>query len=435
MTTALTFIERVAREISGYISCTASDTGEAAKNTFVSDELRDYASADLANKYIKLTGIGASTDTDSVLEARRIKNYISATGTIMPYREFTTQQTPGITAIITDLDPADILYFVNESMRQTYPYFVDQVRNTELVAGNILPNPSFEEGTAAPTGWTASTATAVQSTTALFGTYSCSLTVAAGYVYISSDDYPDLLRLAGADVDLYCWVKTDTAANARIAVYTLTKGGTAATTYSTEGGLIGYHTGDDEWELLKIPSVSIPPMTNPSAATDLAEVQIRLVTTTTDTAYFDNIFLPFSTSEYKLPAALDTVKQVYSCNDWMQHGITRRYQLDFEVIDKAGTKYLYLPNGYEGGKRLELVGSTTYTDLSADSDAWTIPSEWNRVIVNGATALAMESMANQLSSVDREDMLKNAARYRQMYEVGKLQHSNSVGNKRLRKVV
>jgi hypothetical protein len=425
--TLLSLQERVARALRGYDSCSATADGSTDFTTFVSTELAEQRDEYFRDRFIKIT---ASTDSGVTLETRKIRNKENPSGTVHPYRAFTTQITSGSSASIFKYDPSQLTYFINEAVRQSLPFITTPIVDDTLITDNLLPNASFEEGSTTPTLWSSSLATVARSSTHIHGSYSTSLGTAAGKIYIGSDTQPEFLRLAGTNPVLYGWVKTAAANNARLAISYTTVGGDTTTTYSD------YHSGDNEWEMLEVDDVSVPDITTPTASTDLADIQIWCCTATTTTAYFDNLFLPITNTEYLMPASLTKVVRAYSCNDWDTHGITSRYDIAVDQYEDNGTQYLTFPNGFPAsGKKIELHGSLNFSDLSSDSDTLAIPKEWEAVIVNGACAGFLYSIVSALSGEDKKNILIDAQRFEKAYEQGKILKQVVSTSHKLRKVV
>ncbi len=244
---------------------------------------------------------------------------------------------------------------------------------------------------------------AEETTNVLFAASSMKLSTAAGSVYYTSDSWKPLLNLAGATPYYYRWVKCSTASVARIFITTVTNAGTATTTYSD------YHTGAGEWELLRV-TASIPYITVPSATTDLAEVRLGCATATTGTAYFCKGFVGGTVEEYLMPNDFDTVNEIYSCNYWYDRETIERVRAEFEIRDKAGVKYLWIKNaGYED--KLELVGRTSYTALSAETSTIDLDTNWQRIIVFASVANMLRAQATPLSSKDIKEPLALAENY------------------------
>ena len=213
--TLLELQERVARELNGYIEGTVSGAGDSGGLMLV-DTALEYPDESLSGKYVKITD---SSTTAIEGQVRRIRHFQSPTGTVNVQRAFSAQVPTSTTYAIYDYNPVSITYWINEAVRRCYPYMQDIVVDRTLITNNILPNASFEDGTTAPTHWTVDTATYARSSTYYKnGSYSASLTTAAGMLYISSDSSPDLLRMNGASIRLSCWVKCSVASTARIQI-------------------------------------------------------------------------------------------------------------------------------------------------------------------------------------------------------------------------
>ncbi|MBE3144701.1 MAG: hypothetical protein IMZ61_12390, partial [Planctomycetes bacterium] len=124
-----------------------------------------------------------------------------------------------------------------QACKTAFPDLHKVIRDTSKTVGNWLLNGDVELWTVAtyPDSWLVSSITATKTTTAgkfWRGSVSCLLNTAAGYLYQSNTQNPDLMQLAGESVTFKAPVWCDTASDCRLSIYDGT-----TTTYS------GYHTG------------------------------------------------------------------------------------------------------------------------------------------------------------------------------------------------
>jgi len=414
--TLATLRKRVCKEAGLWKEIVTTGDGSTGLETLVALPLADWEDDALMGKYVYITD---STSTGLEGQWRKVQSNESPLGIIHPYRPFTAQVPTTSTFELTDFDPDEIKYMINQTIRDAYPSLSKQIVDATLISGNVLPNSNFEIWTSSanPDYWTVDTATVAEETsTVLFGSSSVKLSTAAGKLYLTSDSLLSLMGLAGSAVDFYCWCLCSTANCARLAVYTLEVDGTADTTYSD------YHSGNGEWELLKAASASIPSLTKPTAtSTDLGEIQFQLLLDTTDSAYYDNAHCESSIAqayEYLMPNDMKCVIQVNFCNDADELGVDDWERADFREIDKSGTKWIRTKN-ISTGKKLEVIGKGEFDELTSDASTININKEWEEAIVNGTVAKLLRTNTGVISSANVEDLLARAEWYQREFERSK----------------
>ena len=407
MTTLATLRERVAREVGGYRSFTTTAAGEASGKYLTCTSL-DYDDDALKDKWVIITS-GVTKVT------RKIKNNFYSEGFIYPYVSFGAQIATSVTFEIHDTNPDDYTHFINQAIRDSYPFICQEVRDSTLIGGNVIPNANFEKWTSTsyPDYWTVSVATvAAESTTKLFGSYSMKLSTAAGSCYCSSGSFLPMLSLQDSTVTFKCWVNTAAASTARIGVYTMVNdGSTTATTYSD------YHTGSGKWELLEVENVSVPD--------DLAEIRFICATSTVTAAYFDQVWAIGTVGDYLLPSTIDTVMQVWQCDESAEEiDAIPSERLDFTKVERSGTHYISVPD-VSDEKKILLIGTYPYTALTTDASTVDLSTEQESAIVIGAAGLMLSSSAPLISSQDSKTRLQLAQNYLQRFET--LKHSSAKG--------
>lgn len=401
-----TIRQRMCQAIGIYSAETTTAAGETDGSALTCTRL-DFADDALQDKYIKIT-------SGATLETRKIRNNYFNEGVIRPYVPFSAAIATAVTFEIHDFDPSNYIHYVNEALRDAYPYLSLQTVNSEgLIGNNILPLATFDEWASAlyPDYTTLVTATAAkESTNVLLGTYSLKMSVAAGTCYYSSDSWRNLLSLEGKTIDYYRFVKTTAASTARLYVTTVTVGGVSTTETSD------YHTGGGKWELLKV-SATIPSISQPSETTDLAEVRIGCQTSTTTASYFDKGYVQGDVDEYLLPSNL-SVNKAFLCNSWYEPNTIRRTRLDFNVRNKSGVRYLLI-EGAPSAYKMELEGYMPFTSLALDTSTLELSTNWERVIEFGAIANMLRAQATPLSSRGIKEPLGLADVYSKRFEDGK----------------
>ncbi len=414
--TLATLRQRVCREVGSWKEVTTTSAGDADFTTLVSTAFADYPDSSLKDKYVKVT-------SGTTKETRKIEDNQSPTGTIKVYRPFSAQIATAMTVELHDFDPDNFTSFINKAVRDAYPELCKSVVDTTLVAGNILVNSNFEDwaATTYPDYWRTSVSTLTQESSYVrHGTYSMKA-VNAGYAYLSSLQWLPLLDLENSSIDVYAWCKASVASAASLQVYTKTQAGTEVTTGGTGDSL---HSGAGEWEFLELESVSVPD--------DLAEIQIRCVVAGANTVYFDNCYLLATTYDYLKPSGIDKILQVNlanDCNELRTHSLQR---LDWQEIDKTGMKYIRIDD-YIAGRKFELTGYTTFTDLSADTDTIAISAPWQRAVVVGTTCNLLRSQGTTISSQDIKEVVALADKYQAEFEALKARNAMVVAPMQIKK--
>ena len=210
---------------SGGSSTTIVDTALSAK---AADWITDEA-------YDRITS-GTYDD-----EERKISSLSSSTLTTLAHGgTIATAVTYEIHRLFTATEKKRALIY---AARNIFPYCFSQIRDETLTLGNWLRDGDLEynwTSTTAHTYWKASVSTMTQTTTLPYyrrSSTSMKLSTAAGYVYQSVAENPDLMNLSGKTIRFSASAWCDTASCLRLAIYDGT-----TTTYSS------YHTGNSEWK-------------------------------------------------------------------------------------------------------------------------------------------------------------------------------------------
>lgn len=342
-------------------------------------------------------------------EARKTGNttYATATGTLTVYGANLSAETGSVTCYLTRYEPAKIERAILRANEEIYPTLHLKLDDTTLVAGNILPDGSFEDwSSSSALQWysTSSITLAKTATNALFrhGLYSAKATAGAanGYFYISSDTYPRLLDLQGQTVNFYCLAYPEVADDAAIVIYTVQPDGTAQTLTSSTANPAG------AWTILKLE--------NQTLNDDLEEIQIRFkVATNAKYAYFDDaVLFGRSIKEYLLPVdfrnghvSLVTeqrgTSQAPPCYDYNTFAtMSRGRPLRFDIVDEGNWRYLRLLENHLDKRRLRLTGFKPLETLSTDAGTVTLDAERVPLLIEYAKLIFMEREGKPVSSGD-----------------------------------
>jgi len=223
---------QLSKDTGDYYSSTTTSSGSST--TIVDTGLQAYGSG-----WINKTAWDMITSGTYDEEERKISSLATSTLTTLAHGgTIASAVTYRVHKIASASDKRLCLI---EACNDAFPYIHDRIRNEDAVAGNWLKNGSMYKWTATtiPDGWVASGVTAAENTTApyyYYGTNSCKLSTASGYIYQSVTENPDLLRLRGNTVTFKIKGWCDTTSALRLAIYDGT-----TTTYSS------YHDGDSAW--------------------------------------------------------------------------------------------------------------------------------------------------------------------------------------------
>jgi len=414
--TTATLRQRICEAVGLRHAYTTTAAGESDGSTVACTSL-DFPDQSLEGWYIKLT-------SGSTLQTRKIKQNHYNEGIIVPYVAFSAQIATAVTFELFPFNPDYIMAYINEAVRDAFPYLSKQIINDESIVGyNVLPTAVFDEWAVStyPDYTTLSTATAAEETSTIFLGDSClKMSTAAGTLYYSSNSWKPLMSLVGDTITYYRLVNTSAASNARIYITTITKGGTTSTEYSSS------HSGNGKWESLYVEKV-IPSISNPTESSDLAEIRFGCQTQTTDTAYFDKGFVAGTIDEYLMPSEFSMIVDVYVCDNWYLPETIESYKTKFKIKTKDGKKYLWIDDVL-GGTKIRLVGYGPFTALSTDASTLNLDTNWERVIEFGALANLLRAQAVPLSSLSISEPMKLADYYQNKFETLKKQYDTRLGS-------
>lgn len=310
-------------------------------------------------------------------QVRYVSSFTQSTGTVTVSSAFGGQIVSGVTYEVHRFGhPAMKDDCIERGAKDAYPYLYDYVDSTAITFGDNLIDGSFESwsDSTTPGYWTASSTTTTRTSSYYHDSeYGMALSTTTGYVGQSSSNNPDLLMCGGATPTFYCWCKTSTASQVRLAIYDGT-----TTTYSD------YHTGSNAWELL---SVTATIADNP---TDVA-FRIYYASTAT-TAYVDDAVVLGGFEKYDydiedLELVNDTPDQVYYLD---AQSATADYPRPLGLSVKTND-WTVLPNGKI--RFLKSVGNGTRLRITGRKYLST----------NSATAAAVAAGATFLDLTDTDD--------------------------------
>ncbi len=305
---------------------------------------------------------------------------------------------------------------LNLALEEVCPNLYIPLDNRDLITNNLLP-PFRWSSTSALDLYTASNATLTQTTTGgLYwnGSSSAKVTVsvANGYLGLSSIAYPRLLNLMGRTASLKCWVYPEVANDAWIRIYTLKADGTTQTLTSTTTCPAGKQT------LLKLEDQSIND--------DLVQLDIRMgVTTINKYTYFSMPRINgVDLNEYILPNDFDSgkINQVFVqssgyAEDWCDDLRNDEWSEVFgwSIIDDGNYKYLRLPT-YGGWYQVRLLGSKIFDSVDDGADTVNLESINLNLLIEYAAYKLFDLSSQGTSGEDRSNYERQAMKHLAYYE-------------------
>jgi hypothetical protein len=367
-TTALNLDKKLLETIGDYKDITVT-TAIAANTSLISTDLGQYRSTnDFFNGYWVFVndyanaGVSRFVDDDDGVDTLLLRG-----------GNLTTDGANIATFRLSKYSWANRLLSMNQAITEVFPNVHIPVDDTSIVAGSALPDGSFEDwsSSTALTYYSASNATLAKTSTVASvrgtkGSYSAKVTASAGngYIYISSDDFPRLLDLAGCMVSFRAWAAPQTTNDATLVIYTIKADGTTQTLTSSTACPAG------KFSLLELKDQTIND--------DLTKIEFRFkVTTNGQYCYFDSSrTIGGTVNSYVLPSRLeegnisevlyqDASSEEYPCDninpaDWSPVKW-------FDIDGDNGVQYLnthLLP----AECRIRLIGKKPLEQLSAYTD-------------------------------------------------------------------
>ncbi len=409
--TLATMRGRLAQDYCTYpsgITFTTTSAGAAGGTTAVCSTLTPLMTGDdsFNGWWILLTsGTYGATGTVAARE-RLVSDSTQSTGTLT-FPAYAGQVATSVTFELHQFQPSLLVSHINRAMHIAYPSFMKRWDNRELVTGNLIPG-HFDDwaSSSVPDGWTAgfTGCTVTQETTIKrFGTSSCKIVRASSTgaaLSISSATIPLLLDQTQIDFKGWCYSATGTAAQLKL------------TPSSGTAGESGYQSLGSVWELLGVEGYSVP--------SGITTLTVSLEIDAAATVYFDNVAV-FGSAVYDflLPTGIVKVSKVYLGNDWEEYG----YEDDEEIphaaytpYEKNGSYYLRFEVLPPSKRKLRVVGTGYFADLSSDTDSVAMEATQGDILTVGAASLLLESMAMGKGQDERIKFLDNSQRLRREFE-------------------
>ena len=260
-TTSLVLIQRLSEAIGDYLSLTASGgTTTTVVDTDLANLTEDNGGV---QGYVKIVTDAGGSGAAPEGEIRRIKNgtsgYTASSTTITVNFAFTASPASGDTYELHRFDPVVKRNAINRAIENLYPLLYLPIRDQSVVVNNRLLNSDFETFTSnAFTSWTAANHTQAQESTIIrtTGSKSAKIVASGGAGQLHQTPHISMNEMTGKQARAEFWVYATAGTVARIR---LDWGGGAFANSD-------YHSGKDQWELLKIDS------TVPDSATQIKTI-------------------------------------------------------------------------------------------------------------------------------------------------------------------
>ncbi len=362
-TTLLTLVQRLSENIGDWLEVDTT-TNITTNTSIVSTALNAYDNGvdDFFNNWWVYI-----TEGNNITVERQISDYATSTGTLTVRGANLSAESGAVTIDLSRYPHSDKVKALNRGIEEVYPSIKRNIDDKTLIAGNWLPNSHFEDWASSsyPDKYGVTNCTAAATTTSGLhrgGVSSCKVTASAadGYMYISSNDYPKLLDLAGLTVDFSSWAYPEVADDAFLTIYTQKADGTEQTLNSTTT------CPATKWSQLKLDSQAIND--------DIQLIQIRFrVHTNAKYTYFDDARVTTSDGcEIRLPTSLrkGTVSRVFIQNtgdadDEINPSSYTEY-FGWDVIEDDTDKYLSIP--FTSSQRIRIFGDSPLESLSSVTD-------------------------------------------------------------------
>lgn len=346
----------LSQALGGYHSLTA-DSGSGS-SSITDAELANLTEINdgLESHWIAVTSGSAAGD---IRILKSSLGYTASTTVLDPNQNFSAAVASGNTYELHRYDPRVLRDMTNQGLRNLYPRggrkgLFRRLIDTSLVVDDLLLNSDMETGTF--TNWTAVGSPTVSAETTIFiqGTQSAKIVSGGSAGQLTQAPHIDVDQMTDKVATFEFWVYTTAASTARIR---LDWDGSAFENSD-------YHSGNDQWELLKA-QASVP-----SSAT---QVKAILESVASGTSYFGAGYLAVGdVSRYTVPTKFRSGPHFVS----VQHD------------DKQPNGPYYPMNGRPyTGRRLRLEGMGILSQPATDSATTEVDEDHVQLIVAEAARL------------------------------------------------
>mgnify|MGYP005817988551 CR=1 FL=1 len=387
-TTARSEIRQLVSEDDGdFYESTTSSAGGASGETIIDTATQDLTEVDdgIQGWYILTSGSNSG-------DIRRIKatsGYTQSSGTITPTRAHSAQIATSVTYEIHSIDPVDKHVAINRALEQCFSLGLYlPIRDETLIVNDHLANSDFETFSGGFNSWTeVGSPTVTQETTIVFhGSQSAKVVASGAAGQLTQAPTINISEVTGKSVFFWRWVYATAVSTARVR---LDWDGSAFDNSE-------YHSGNDQWELLKAEG-SVP-----NSAT-----QVKVICEVADggTAYFagpGGLMIPDyrgNIVRYTMPTSIIALHSVLM-------------QQNEDHIDD----YIRIPKtiGPVSGRFLRLIGRNYLTRPATDSAFTEVDGPRLSVVVAKALEILYRLRAGKtLDADEKRDLLAQAVQWQQ----------------------
>jgi hypothetical protein len=266
-TTRKALRQQLAQYIEGpdFVEHTTTSAGDTPGLTMIDTSLQDLTED---NNGIGFGWVLPTSGTENG-NIRRVNAYTDSSTTLTVTRAFSARVATSVTYEYHKFNPVAKNNAINRAIENLYPALYLPLIDETLAIDNILANHDFETYSGGEfTSWSQSgSPTRTQETTIVKHSANSAKLVDVGAAHLLQAPTININEISGKTVTFKCWVYTTDADKARLRI----------NWDDSNFENSPYHTGVDEWQLLKV-SASVP-----DSAT---KVELRLDINAT-TAYFD----------------------------------------------------------------------------------------------------------------------------------------------------
>lgn len=412
--TLATLRDSLSQNIGDYLHETVT-TALTTDNSVVSTNLAKYTTKDdwFNRQWCLITSLANAGANRKIFDYESPANTLSVQGAA-----FASDTAALATFEIHAYNPDNKKRAINAAAKLTFPTLYRPVEwDSTLVMGNCLPNGHFEDWAVStyPDYYTVINATATKTTASasLHGgatSAKVAATAANGYMNLSSDDYPQLLNLAGQTISFKAWVLPEVANDAVLEINYGMTDGTSTTLTSTSTCVAA------NWSQISLDDQAI--------ASNMNGIDFRFkVKTNAKYVYYDSArVIGPGVYEHILPTDFQTgeVSAVYKqisgnsddiCDDLKTNMSQVEPLYGWSTYTQGGIKYLRLPEASSDEVKLILKGYTPLeNNLSADTDTMTISDPQAELLLMYA-AFKLYEMEAGLADGEAKAALRTEAMY------------------------
>lgn len=375
----------LSENIGDHFSSTATSTSDTT--SLIDTALISYQFGGDTDAFIDWYIIVTESGHSALGEVRQVKSYDASTGDLTLESALTAAVDSGQAYELHRYDPRHKHVALNRGVEEVNGVLFLPLIDETLVVNDILSNSDFETFSSGFTGWTAvNSPTVTAETTIVFhGTNSAKVISGAGSDgQLTQAPTINVAEMTKKSVELWCFVYATAGSVARIRL-------------DWDGSDIessDFHSGDDEWQLLKI-RASVP-----DSATQIKV--ILEVASGTKTAYFDSCRLEIGDKHrYTISTAIEELRYVTQ-----------------QVDEKDETDFREIQVRPQNLRRLRLEGKGVLTEwTTADSSTVEIGGNQINLLVRYAEVQFWQIISALAADDDKRNYIQMAQAAERRYEI------------------